>query len=506
MNTGILYAKMGITMFISLYTTRLILNALGASDFGIFNIVGGAIAMLGFLNAAMASATQRFMSYSEGAGDREKQKSIFNISIVLHFSIALLLGVVLLIAGYFFFNGILNIPAERMHAARMVYYFMIVSTMLTVMTVPYDAVLNAHENMLYYAIVGIIESVLKLAVAMIVVYTLSDKLIIYGLLMACISLLVMIIMRVYCHRKYEECVFAPKKYYDKGLMKEMRGFAGWNFVSSVSNIVCQSGLGIVLNHFFGIILNAAQGVANQLSGQLQVFSNTMMKALNPVITKNAGAGNQSLMLRSSMIGCKLSFFLVAFFAIPCLIDTEYIMKVWLKIVPEWGTVFFRFQISRTLIEQLTIALGTSVYAQGDIASMSKMKSIIIISPLLLTSLAFYLGYPPYWMYIIWIFCWSIVCGGITVYYAINKCALSLKGYIQNVIKPCLSLFCVVFIMSVIPYILLSEGILRFICIGAISSISFVLMAWCVLNRLEKQMVSNVLLSIKSKLINKNVNT
>ena len=152
-NTGYLYAKMGVTMFISLYTTRLILNSLGATDFGIFNIVGGAIAMLGFLNAAMASATQRFMSYTEGEGNKEKQKSIFNVSVVLHLLISLLVGVVLLIAGYFFFNGILNIPSDRIFAAQVVYGSLIVSTMFTVMTVPYDAVLNAHENMLYYSIV-----------------------------------------------------------------------------------------------------------------------------------------------------------------------------------------------------------------------------------------------------------------------------------------------------------------------------------------------------------------
>ena len=156
-NTGFLYAKMCITMFISLYTTRLILNSLGASDFGIFNIIGGAIAMLGFLNAAMASATQRFMSYSEGEGDKEKQKSIFNVSFILHLIISFIVGIALLIAGYFFFNGILNIPSDRIFAAKVVYGSLIISTMFTVMTVPYDAAMNAHENMRYYAIVGILN-------------------------------------------------------------------------------------------------------------------------------------------------------------------------------------------------------------------------------------------------------------------------------------------------------------------------------------------------------------
>lgn len=236
-NTGYLYAKMGITMFISLYTTRLILNSLGATDFGIFNIVGGAIAMLGFLNASMASATQRFMSYAEGEGNKDKQKNIFNVSVVLHLLISLLVGVVLLIAGYFFFNGILNIPADRIFAAKVVYWSLIVSTMFTVMTVPYDAVMNAHENMKYYAIVGIIESLLKLSVALVVVYTLSDKLIIYGMLMACIPLITLTIMRVYCHKHYVECVIAPKKYWHKGLMKEMTSFAGWSFLGSMSSLV-----------------------------------------------------------------------------------------------------------------------------------------------------------------------------------------------------------------------------------------------------------------------------
>ena len=187
-NTGYLYAKMGITMFISLYTTRLILNSLGASDFGIFNIVGGAIAMLGFLNAAMASATQRFMSYSEGEGDKEKQKSIFNVSLILHLGISLVVGIALFIAGYFFFNGILNIPADRIFAAKVVYGSLIVSTMFTVMTVPYDAAMNAHENMRYYAIVGIFESFLKLAVAFACVYTSFDKLTVTGI-MKSVSLL-----------------------------------------------------------------------------------------------------------------------------------------------------------------------------------------------------------------------------------------------------------------------------------------------------------------------------
>lgn len=311
-NTGYLYAKMGITMFISLYTTRLVLNSLGDVDFGIFNIVGGAIAMLGFLNAAMAGATQRFMSYSEGEGNKEKQKQIFNISIVLHTAISLLVGVVLLVVGYFFFHGILNIPPDRQFAAKVVYGSLIVSTMFTVMNVPYDAMLNAHENMRYYAIVGIIESLLKLAVAFAVVYTTSDKLIVYGMLMAVMPLITLTIMRVYCHRRYEECIWAPRRYFDHGLMREMTGFAGWNFVSTTLAMVGYYGQGIVLNYFFGPLLNAAYGIVTQLNGQLLVLSNNMLKALNPVIVKNEGTKNRHKMLDISLFGNKLSFFYSSF--------------------------------------------------------------------------------------------------------------------------------------------------------------------------------------------------
>ena len=503
MNTGILYAKMGITVFISLYTTRLILNSLGESDFGIFGVVGGAIAMLGFLNAAMVGSTQRFMSYAEGAGDKRKQKNIFNVSMILHFLIAVIVGIILLIAGYFFFQGILNIPSERVSEARMVYYFMIISTIFSVITVPYDAVLNAHENMLCFAVVGIIESVLKLGVAFIVVYTLSDKLIVYGALMAGISLFVMIIMQIYCHKKYEECDFNPKAYYNKSLMKEMTGFAGWNFLLSFTGVVGQYGLGVVLNSFFGTILNAAQGVAVQLCGQLQALSHTMLKALSPLITKSEGAGKRVLMLQSSMTGCKFSFFLVAIVAIPFLIDTSYIMRIWLKNVPDWGVIFFRFQVVKALIDQLPFVFGTSIFAQGSISDYCKVRSIMNILPVLLTMLLFYLGAPPYWMYIVWILCWSVIGGGVIIYYAVIKCGLSVSEYLKNVIKPCMILFGAVFLITCIPYIFLPVGIIRFLCMCVVSFISFIIIFWRFsLNDYEKDILLRIIAVLKMKIIRK----
>lgn len=475
-NTGFLYAKMGITMFISLYTTRLILNSLGAEDFGIFNIVGGAIAMLGFLNGAMASATQRFMSYSEGEGNKEKQKQIFNISVVLHFLIALAAGVLLVIAGYFFFNGILNIPADRIFAAQVVYGSLIVSTMFTVMTVPYDAVMNAHENMKYYAIVGIIESFLKLAVALIVVYTLSDKLIVYGILMAGIPLITMTIMRMYCHKHYEECVFRPRVHWHKGLMGEMTGFAGWNFIGSMSTIFSSYGLGIVMNMFHGTIANAAQGIANQISGQLGVLGTSIKKSLSPIIVKSAGANDHDTMIRSTIWGTKVIFFVVAVCFLPIMIEMPYILKLWLQNPPEHTHIFCMLLLITNLLDQLVLFLPQSIAAIGKIKYYQTIFSILNLLPLAIAYIAFQQGSPAYIIYAITAFV-AIIKGGVTIYFAQRLCHIPAGEYIKNVVIRCTVSYALSFIICYIPILLGEESIVRLIFIIVISTIIYTINAW-----------------------------
>lgn len=496
-NTGYLYAKMGITMFISLYTTRLVLNALGASDFGIFNIVGGAIAMLGFLNAAMAGATQRFMSYAEGEGDKEKQKKIFNISFILHLAVGLLLGMILILVGFIFFNGILNIPADRIFAAKAIYGSLIISTVFTVITVPYDAVLNARENMLYYAIVGIIESFLKLGAAWAVVLYAGDKLILYGILMACVPIITLTIMRIYCHRKYEECTIAPKKYWDKKLSKEMRNFAGWNLLGIATGMTSQYGLGIVLNVFFGPILNAAQGIANQISGQLMAFSNTMLKAVNNVISKSVGSGNKEIAVKTSFTSAKFSFFLFSFFAIPFIIETPYILKIWLSKIPDWTILFCRLQLIRILIELVTLSIAYNIYAVGNIKAYTKTKSFINISPILLTIIMFYYKFPPYTMYIVWILCWNIIGGYVILFYAKKNVGISLSEYFKAVLFPCILTSSIIFTSTFGFTYLFSQGIIRLFFIIIISSLLHFVIVWNLgMNDYEKK----IFVSIKDKIL------
>lgn len=500
-NTGFLYAKMSITMFISLYTTRLILNSLGASDFGIFNIVGGAISMLSFLNATMSSATQRFMSYSEGEGNKEKQKSIFNISLILHFVTSIIAGIILLIAGILFFNGLLDIPSTRIWAAQVVYASLIISTMFTVMTVPYEAIMNAHENMKYYAIVGVFESLLKLFVALACVYTVYDKLIVYGILMACIPLITLTIMRVYCHKHYSECTISPRKYWDKTIIKDMASFAGWNFMGSASSLIGNYGIGIVLNYFHGVTLNAAQGIANQLNGQFMAFSTNMLKALNPVIAKTEGAGNRHKMIQASSTGCKFSFYMLAFFAVPAIIEMPYLLKLWLKNVPEWAVVFTRLQLIRTLIEQSTIVFGSSLSAQGKIAQLNIINMIINFSPILLISQLFSMGYSPIMMYVVNISIFGIAAAGVKVFYMNKNCGMKYSFFFRTVLFPISFVFSIQLFISYIPTFYIKESFIRLLIICVISSTSFLVLFWSLgITSQEKNSIKAIIHILYNKFI------
>lgn len=502
-NTGFLYAKMGITMFISLYTTRLILNSLGASDFGIFNIVGGAIAMLGFLNAAMASATQRFMSYSEGEGDKEKQRNIFNVSFILHLGISLFVGIALLIAGFFFFNGILNIPPDRVFAAKVVYGSLIVSTMFTVMTVPYDAAMNAHENMKYYAIVGIFESLLKLAVAFACVYTSFDKLIVYGSLMACIPLVTLSIMRIYCHRHYEECIIAPRKYWKKDLMKEMTSFAGWNFFSSSVTMISAYGQGIILNNFFGTVLNAAQGIASQINGQLQVLSSNMLKAVNPILGKSVGAHNTELLIKSTVLGAKYAAALYSLVAIPLFIETPYILKLWLKNVPDWAVIFVRFQLLKTFIEFQFVTLPSSISATGKIKKYSFYSSLSNLMQLPAIYILFKLGYPPYCMYIATILFGNLVVYGIAMYFAKKNYSLSIIAYLKCVLLPVYSSLIITFVvLNALLLIMSISNLINLIIFVILSFIVYCISFFILCSKEEKMQILGLINIVKNKLYKK----
>jgi len=497
-NTGILYVKMAITLFISLYSTRLVLAALGAEDFGLFNLVGGVIAMLGFLNASMAASSQRFMSFAQGAGDLDKVKKIFNVSTLLHLCIAGVIVIAFEIVGYFLFNGILNIADNRMFVAKMIYQFMVISTFFTVISVPYEAVITSHENMLFYAIEGIAEAVIKLSIAFYITYDENDHLIMYGFLMALMSIFLLVLRRVYCHWKYQECEIKIRQYYDKSLFKEMSSFAGWSLLGSSSSMIAFYGQGIVINMFFGTVVNAAQGIAAQISGQLSLLANTLMVALNPMIVKSAGAGDKQMMLKASMMGSKISFFLLAILFIPFIIEMPFILEFWLKNVPEYTIVFCRLLLLRNLIEQLYMPLITAINAVGNIKSFQKILGLINLVPLVVSYVLFSMGFSPVNIYLVFIG-YSVLKFVIVLYFAKTNCDLSIPFFLKNIVLKCAVIFLLGIVTSIIPSLFLQNKFIQLIEVLFLGGIFFLGFIWVIgLNGEERSLVVNFKKSLMMK--------
>ena len=470
-NTGYLYAGMAISLFMSLYTTRLILNALGASDYGIYGIVGGAIALLGFLNGSMTVATQRFMSYTQGEKNIQRQKEIFSNSIVLHGILSIIVVVVLELAAYPLFQWILTIPADRIDAAQLIYQFLIVSTVFTILSVPYDAAINAHENMRYYAYVGVFESLLKLIVAIFIYYTSYDKLIAYGFLMTLLSILILSIKFAYCKNKYSECTIIGN-YYNRQTASQLMTFAGWTFVDTMGTMVGLNGGEVVMNHYFGPIVNAAGTVSLQLRGRLMAFTNSMLKSLNPVIIKKEGEGNREEMLAFTLSGAKMSYLLFAFLAIPFIIDAPFILKLWLGNVPDWAVCFSRIQMFIGLAYSLSVTLTTSLNASGIIKKNSIFRCIVHIIPLFLFALLYKYGAEPYWSYIIVLINYSVVLEGYLLYQCHLHCNLNAIDYLRKILFPCLICSLFSFVIGWIVSMLLEESVIRLFFIMLI--IDFVL--------------------------------
>lgn len=429
-NTGYLYVRMGITMFISLYTTRLILNALGVMDFGIYGIVGSAIAMLSFISSSMAQSTQRFMSFAEGEQNKDNIIKVFSNSVLLHAGVAIGVVVLLEIAGYFFFEYILDIPDHRVFAAKFIYQCSIFATFISILGVPFDAMLNAHENMLYYSVMGVMESLMKLGAAFWVLYAATDKLCLYGLLMAVVTVIVTFLTYSYCRGHYQEARTFSFRNKDILLINEMGAFAWWNGTSMASWLLFHQGNGVILNHFHGTLYNAAHSVTYQLSGQLGAFGNTAIRALNPVIIKDAGARRYQEMYRTTYLGDRISFFLISLCNLPVLVNLQPLLKWWLKEVPVYTDIFIYLYFAAVLLESTSMCLPIAIRGVGDIKGYQLSCSLFnIVSPVIII-LLFIAHYPPYTIYAVMIASSFLkLCS--RVYYAGKVCHFPLGDLVIN---------------------------------------------------------------------------
>lgn len=503
-NTFILYGRMFVTVFISLYATRLLLAALGAVDYGLFNVVAGSVAMLGFLHAAMASSSMRFMSHAQGAGDLDKVVNIFNVSFSLHILIALIVFIFFEIAGLFFFDGFLKIPEDRVFASKVVFHCVVASTVFTIISVPYNAVINARENMLLFSITSIIEVLFRLGIAIYITYTDFDKLIIYGGLTALSSIIILLIQRIYCHIKYEECKIGLIKYFDKELFKQMTSFGGWSFISSFLAILNNYGTAILINRFFTPMVNAAQGVANQVNGQVGSFSSVMLKALNPALVKSEGAGKRDRLLKASMTGSKLAFALFALLSVPVFIEMPYVLEVWIKKFPESTVIFCRLLLLKSLMEQPFFILTTSIGAQGNIKKPTIAKMFVLVLIIPITYMLYSIGQPPYIIYIVFIVI-NLIKDSINIYFSKVILGLSIPNYLKEVVLKCLLFITILVAITLIPNYYMIAGGLRFLVVFTTCCIVFMLSFYFILiNNSEKKLIIGFVNKISIKLLKRNL--
>lgn len=375
-NTLMLYFRMLIIMVVSLYTSRIVLQVLGVEDFGIYNVVGGIVAMMGLLNSAMASSIQRYFSFELGKNDIKQLSKTFSTSLLIYI---ILCGIFLVLAetiGLWFLNNKLLIPAERMFAANWVYQFSVISVINTLLVNPYNASIIAHERMSIYAYVSIVEVVLKLLIVFMVSWAGYDRLIMYGFLYMAASLVVTMIYRIYCIRNFEECRF--KRVDDKGLFWQLVRYSGWNLFGASSGLVKGHGLNILLNMFFNPAINAARGIAYQVNGQVMQFSSNFYTAVRPQITKYYAAGDIENMKFLAFRSSKLSYFLVLILSLPVIIETPTIISSWLGQLPDYVVPFIRIIIIISAIETMSFPLMTISHATGRIALFQSLTGTLII--------------------------------------------------------------------------------------------------------------------------------
>ena len=376
-NTLFLYFRMILIMLVTLYTSRVILAELGIKDYGVYNVVGGVVMMFSFLNNCMSTSTQRFMTFALGKGDFKKLKDVFSASLNIHIVIGLIIVLLAETIGLWFVNNKLVIPEDRIIAANWVYQFSILTFCVNIIQVPYNAVLIAHEKMNVYAYISIIEAILKLCIVYLLIIVSTDKLIVYGILVFCVQLLIRAIYQIYCKRNYEECKF--RLFWERDLYKQMSGFAGWNLFGSIAWLLRDQGLNIVLNLFFGPAINAARGIASQVSNAVMGFISNFQVALNPQITKNYAINNIEEMEKLSYLGVKFSFLLLFTMALPLCINIDYILHLWLVNVPNYSSIFIILIMIDSLVGNIFgVPFMTSLSATGNIRNYQIVVSCIIL--------------------------------------------------------------------------------------------------------------------------------
>ena len=467
-NTAFLYFRMLFLMLISLYTSRVVLKSLGVEDYGIYNAVGGFITLFDVFTHSLSAAISRFITFELGAGNKERLRAVFSTTIIIQLIISV--GFILLAetGGLWFLKTQMTIPEGRETAAFWVFQFSLITFVLKLLSVPYNASIIAHEKMGAFAYISMIDGGVRLVIAFIIAYTGYDRLIMYAFFLCVLAAIIRIIYNVYSKRKFEECSFSF--IYDKKLFKEIFGFAGWNFIGGASGVLNNHGVNILLNVFCGPAVNAARGIAVQVNNAVLKFVESFMTAIRPQITKSYANGDRSYMMKLIIWGSRLSGYILIVMGIPILLETDEILSLWLVEVPDYTVVFVQLVIINSIIESLSYTLITAMLATGDIKNYQITVGGLNMLGFPLAYIVLKMGFEPYYSFIM-IIVVSLACLAARLKMLRQMIDLPIRIFTKEVI---FNLLKVVVISIILPYILhkvISQGLPRLFVVSCCSIVS-----------------------------------
>lgn len=444
-NTAALYLRSLLLLFINLYTSRVTLQVLGVDDFGIYTIVGGVVAMFSMLSSTMREASQRFITYSLGTNDSNEVKKVFSTCLSLHIVLALIVAVILEVVGLWFLNSKMNIPPDRLQTAGWVMQFSILTFVVNVISVPYNALIVAHERMSAFAYMSILEGGLKLGIVFFLMIISWDKLFVYAILQLVVAIIIRSVYTVYCKKSFKESntirfgINGP-------LFREMFAFAGWNLFGSGSMVLRNQGIDILLNLFFGVAVNAAKGISNQVQNTVHQFVGNFTASIYPQLTKSMAHKDYSRARSLVTHGGKISFFMMMLFAVPFIICAQEILEIWLVEVPEFAVVMVKLSFVYLLSDTLSRLLINSILAYGNIRNFQVIGGGIKLFALPIAYVVLKLGGSP--LTGIWVNIFlDFICLGVRLYFAHARYHLDVKVYLTKVVLRCWGVF---FLSMVIP--------------------------------------------------------
>lgn len=476
---------------VGLYTSRVVLHVLGASDYGIYNIIGGVVVLFSFINNALISATQRFLNFNLGKKDITAVHHVFCMSMNAYFILSLLFIVLAETIGLWFVNTQLNIPEDRHNAALWVYQFSVLTFIVNLLRIPYNATIIAYERMDFYAYVSLIEVILKLAVVYLLFVTSYDKLILYALLYTMIPIMMNIVYKIYCNKHFSVTKYQPL--WNKEIFRSLFGFSGWSLFGSIANMSAQQGINILVNIFYGVTANAAVGIANQVTTNVYQFISNFQTAFQPQIVKTYAANETEAFHKLIFRSAKFSYFMMFLLALPIILTTQDILEIWLVKVPEYTAIFCQLILGFLIIECISAPLWMAVQATGKIKRYQILMAICIFMNFPLTYIVFKIGMPVYYAWIIRIFVNVITISARCIYMK-KYLEFPILDFFKKVIKPIL----IVSAISIpIPYFIsisTTSGIENIIIVTIISILISLFFIYTLgLNINEKKFINDILL-------------